>query len=257
AALAGPWLAALAHQFGNPVFPLMNAWFHSPDAPAVNFVSVRFTPSSVAQALLLPFRMVALDRHLYTETFAPDLRLAALIAAPARWFIAEPWSTRWLPYAAPEHAVREPALYLSIEVLSMSAVAPFLHPASSFANVSGQHSLPSDSPRLAALLERHRGYLRTLGRRPEVAVYDTALRRLSLKVDPGDCFTIAWHPEEDALSRALNRLAGLAPSSEPLSVMSCALVAAPRDPADVAAERSMSALFARIEQRCALLRGQT
>jgi hypothetical protein len=41
-------------------------------------------------------------------------------------------------------------------------------------------------------------------------------------------------------------------------VVSCALVAAARDPADLDAERRMSALFERIEKRCAaLLRGQT
>ena len=34
------------------------------------------------------------------------------IAAPARWFVVEPWSTRWLPYVAPERALRELAASL-------------------------------------------------------------------------------------------------------------------------------------------------
>lgn len=354
AVLAGPWFAALMREFGNPVFPLMNAWFESPHAPAVNMVSERFTPRGLLEAFGFPFRMAALDRHLYTETFAPDLRpgllVAALLAvpfvrdggrpnrlrgvdgrvlaffaagwllwvassanarygllvlllaglvlarlaerllpsvaarialavalaaqigvsiyaAPTRWFVVEPWSVRWLPYEAPERAVREPALYLSVEPLPMAVVAPFLHPASSFVNFSGQHSLPADSPRLGALLERHRGRARALGRRLELAggapsaaavhAYDTAFRRLGYRLDPRECFSIAWRPEQDALSRAANALAALSPSPEPLSVGSCALVAAPRDPADLEAERRMSAVFDRIEKRCpALLRGQ-
>ena len=60
--------------------------------------------------------------------------------------------------------MREPALYLTLEILPMAVVAPFVHPASSFVNFRGQHSLPPDSPRLAALLERHRGKVRALGR---------------------------------------------------------------------------------------------
>ena len=355
AVLAGPWFAVLMREFGNPVFPLMNAWFESPHAPAVNMVSERFTPRDLVQALGFPFRMAALDRHLYSETFAPDLRpgflvaallavpflrpggrhnalrgadwrvlaflaagwllwvassanarygllllllaglvlarlaerllplaaahialavlLAAqigvsLVASPMRWFIVEPWSTRWLPYEVPERARGEPALYLSMEDLPMAVVAPFLHPASSFVNFAGQHSLPSDSPRLAALLERHRGRVRALGRRLALAdgapsaaavrTYDDAFRRLGYRLDPRECFTIAWRPEQDALARAANLVAALSPSPEPLSVVSCALVAAPRDPADLEAERRMSAVFDRIEKRCsALLRGQT
>ena len=344
ATLAGPWLVMLLREFGNPVFPLMNAWFESPHAPAVNLVSTRFSPQGLLDALVMPFRMAVLDRHLYSETFAPDLRPAALllvaaalplarrregaltaadravvaflgaawalwvltsanarygmvvlllaglvlarlaerlmpariarivlgvllalqvvtsiIAAPPRWFIAEPWSTRWLPYEAPERAAREPALYVSVEVLPMAVVAPFLHPASSFVNFRGQHSLPADAPRLVALLERHRGKVRSLGRRPaaDQAYYDAALRQLGYRLDAGDCFTIAWRPEEDALARAANSISAASLTPEPLSVVSCGLVPAPRPPADVEAERRMSAVFARIEKRCPLLRGQT
>jgi len=315
-------------------------------------VSERFAPRGLGEALVLPFRMVTLDRHLYSETFAPDLRVAALcvafvtlpfmrhtvrgnalqgndgrlfvflaagwvlwvmssanaryglpvlflaglalarlverllpqnvarialaallvlqvalcvFASPMRWYLAEPWSSRWLPYAPPERA---PALYLSVEVLPMAVVAPFLHPASSFVNFAGQHSLPSDAPRLTALLEQHRGRVRALGRRlaladgkPDAAAlqaYDAALRRLGYRVDATDCFTIAWRPEEDALSRSLNKISMAAGASEPLSVGSCALVAQPRDAADLEAERRASALFERIEKRCrALFRGQT
>jgi hypothetical protein len=359
AIFAGPWCALLMREFGNPVFPLMNAWFQSPHALAVNMVSERFTPRDLAEVLSFPFRMVGLDRHLYSETFAPDIRLAALFAAvvalpavvfagkarqenslrgadwrvlaffalglvlwlasstnarygmvllllvgvclartterilparvarvtlsvlllvqvgtsvlasPARWFLAEPWSKRWLPYDVPERALREPALYITVEMLSMAVVAPFVHPSSSFVNFRGQHSVPSDSPKLATLLERHRSRVRTLGRRlelvdgkpapGEVMAYDASLRRIGYRVDASDCFTIAWRPnDEDALSRAANRLAAVSLSPEQLSVVSCALLPAARDPADMERERQASAFFDRIERRCpALFRGQT
>jgi hypothetical protein len=357
--LAGPWLALMMREFGNPVFPLMNAWFQSPYAPAVNLIGERFTPPDLATALTFPFRMIALDRALYSETFAPDIRFAALlaaaialpalaarrgaprvgalrgtdwrvlaffaagsvlwlassangrygmivlllagvclariterllpggaarvalgvllivqlvtsvVAAPTRWFIAESWSRHWLPYEVPQRALLEPALYITVEVLPMAVVAPFVHPASSFVNFRGQHSLPADSPKLATLLERHRGHVRTLGRglelvegRPradQMKAYDATLLRIGYRVDAADCFTIAWRrDDDDLLSRVANRLAGPRLPHEPLSVVSCALHTATRDPADVEKERQVSALFDRIEKACpGLFRGQT
>jgi len=359
AAMAGPWLALLMREFGNPVFPLMNGWFQSPYAPAVNMVSERFTPAEFTAVLSFPFRMIALDRGLYSENFAPDVRFAALlaaavalpfvagrrnapppgalrgddwrllafftaslmlwlvssangryglivlllagvclariterllpggaarvtlgvllvaqlatsiVAAPSRWFIAEPWSRHWLPYEVPQRALLERALYITVEMLPMAVVAPFVHPASSFVNFRGQHSLPADSPKLATLLERHRGHVRALGRglelvegRPpadQVKAYDDTLLRLGYRVDAADCFTIAWRPDDDdLLSRMANRLAGPRLPHEPLSVVSCALRMATRDPAGVEKERHASALFDRIERACPrLFRGQT
>ena len=357
--LAGPWLVTLQREFGNPVFPLMNAWFQSPHAPAVNLVSERFIPRDLAAALAFPFRMVSLDRALYSETFAPDLRFAALLvagaalplvaarasapparalrgadwralaflgfgsvlwiastanarygmvmlllagvclarlverllpaaaaraalavllavqlatsvlAAPSRWFVAEPWSKSWLPYQVPERALREPALYLTVETLPMAVVVPFVHPASAFVNFRGLLSLPPDSARLLAMLERHRGRVRTLGRGLELVqgkpreeqlkAYDKTLRRIGYRVDAADCFTIAWvRDDADLLSRAANRLAGAWPSSEPLSVVSCALLETRPDPSELEEERRMSRIFDRIEKSCpALFRGQT
>jgi Glycosyltransferase family 87 len=356
---AGPWLVLMMREFGNPVFPLMNGWFQSPHAAFVNDISERFMPKDFVAALTFPFRMIVLDRALYAETFAPDIRLAALlvaaaalpgaalrrgapparalrgidwrllaflgaaavlwlassgngrygmivlllaglclarvverllppsgarialalllavqlgtsiIAAPSRWFIAEAWSRSWLPYEVPERASQRPALYLTVEMLPMAVVAPFVHPASSFVNFRGQHSLAADSPRLAALLERHRGRVRTLGRGLELVdgkphedqlrAYDATLLRIGFRVDADDCFAIRWRPDDDDLvSRAANRLAGALPPHEPLSVASCGLRAAKRDPADVETERLVSSLFDRIEKGCpALFRGQT
>jgi hypothetical protein len=193
----------------------------------------------------------------------------SILASPPRWFVSAEWSGRWLPYEPSERALREPALYLTVEILPMAVVAPFLHPASSLVNVRGQHSLPTDSPRLKQLLERYRGKVRTVGRflelregRPlasQVQAYDARLRRFGLRVDPEDCFAIPWRPDdEDALSRAANRLAGNRKSIEPLSLVSCALRGTTRDPADLERERRASALFDRIEKTCpGLFRGQT
>ncbi|TMH44631.1 MAG: DUF2029 domain-containing protein [Betaproteobacteria bacterium] len=357
--LAGPWFALLWREFGNPVFPLMNAWFRSPDALQFNMIGERFALQDPSAVIAFPLRMATLDPRIYSENFAPDLRFAALfvtllalaalaarrgarpsgalvgadwrvltffalalalwlagsangryglivlllagvclaraaerllparfarvalavlllvqvamtfIASPTRWFLAERWSRHWLPYALPERAQREPALYLTVEILPMAVIAPFLHPHSSFVNFRGQHSLPGDSPRLAGLLERHRGRVRILGRQLEllegkpaddqVRVYDTRLRRLGYRVDTSDCFAIPWRSDDDdALSRAANWLAGNRQSQEPLSVVSCALRAAPRAPADIERERQASLLFDRIEKSCArLFRGQT
>lgn len=348
AVLAGPWFALLIREFGNPVFPLMNGWFRSPDAAPVNMVGARFTVAALEDVASFAFRMIPLDSSLYFENFAPDLRFAALlaaalvlcaaaafrgtpalaslkgtdwrvlaffsaalalwlatsvnaryglivlvlagvclariverllppaaartalalllalqlgmtaIAAPRRGFIAEPWSARWLPYEVPERALRETALYLSVEVLPMAVVAPSMHPGSSFVNLRGQHSISPDSPRLAALLARHRGHVRTLGRDLSKNP-DRTLLRVGYRVDAADCFTIAWRPDsDDLLSRAANRLAGATPSQEPLSVMSCALRPAAPDPAQAKLERRVSLLFDRIEKACPrLFRGQT
>jgi len=340
AALAGPWLALMMREFGSPLFPGVSAG------------GGRFAPQDLVSALAFPFRMIVLDRALYSEMFAPDVRFAALfalalalpvfrkttlqsadwrvlgffavayvlwlatsangrygmvllllagvclariaerllpprvarvvlglllavqlgtsvVAAPPRWFIAEPWSQRWFPYEVPERARREPALYLTLETLPMAVLAPFVHPDSSFVNFRGQRSLAPDAPRLVALLERHRGRVRVLGRALElvdgkppadqVAAYDGALVRIGYRIDTADCFTIAWRRDDaDALSRAANFLSRTPPSSEPLSLASCALRPAPRDPARQERERQISALFDRIEKACpSLFRGQT
>jgi hypothetical protein len=324
ALLAGPWLALMLREFGNPLFP-------------IGSVSARFTPPDLAAALLFPFRMVLLDRSLYTEIFAPDLRFAAVVialpffamkrvgsldwrltgfflaatvawlatsanarygmlvlllagvvlarmverllplpaarialalllavqlaisavAAPARWYIAEPWSRQWFAFEVPERARREPALYLTIETLPMAVVAPFVHPDSSFANIRGQRSIPADAPRLVELLERHRGRVRVLARAPEFA--EGTLARVGLRPDAADCLRIEWRPDAaDSLSRAANWLARTPPANEPLSLTSCALRPAPRDPLQAQKEREMSALFERIEKGCPrLFRGHT
>ena len=192
------------------------------------------------------------------------------LATPSRWYLAEPWSKRWLPYAVPERALREPALYLSVEELPMAVLAPFFHPGSSFVNLRGAYSVPSDSPRLAALLERHRGAVRALGRglqphagkpaKEALMFLDATLLRIGYRADADDCFSIAWSSDsDDLLSRVANRLAPERQSRPGLlSAGSCALRPAPRDPARELQAQEVSALFDRMEAACTgLFRGQS
>jgi len=363
AALAGSHLVHLWREYANPVFPLFNAWFRSPDFAPINFGAERFRPQTTADALLLPLRMASPESLVYTEMSAPDLRFATVVvlgavalgrlarrpggaqtnearrparlllvffalsfvawvatsangrygipllllvgpvvalvaahalpaaaarvglavllvaqasaialAAPARWYIADRWSARWFPYELPERALREPALYVSIETLAMSTVVPWLHPASSFVNLRGQVSVPHGAPRLERLVAQHRNRVRALGRalrlgpdgRPRaeaVETYDLTLTRYGFRVDPEDCFGIAWKPDgQDTLSSLANRIVGRFAGARELhlTVTSCALRRATPDPSETEAEQRASALFDRIERLCpGVFRGQT
>ena len=361
AILAGPWMLLMWHKFGNPVFPLFNGWFRSPEAPPSNMFAGRFALHGLGEALAFPFRLVAPRHMLYAEIVAPDVRFAPLllgfavlplaaalhlsapkgsarlggadwrllgffggayvlwlatsangryglvvlllsglclarlaerllplvltrsllvvlvlvqIAASAmvsetRWFVGDRWSASWLPFAPAEQAERTPALYLTVETLSMAAVAPFVNPHSAFVNLRGQYSIPPGTPQLEALLARYRGHVRALGRylrldehglpsNDVVAAYDSTLIRYGYRIDPERCFAIPWQPDDaDALSRAANWLAREPNPQTNLSLGSCALQPAQRDPREIDAERHASKVFDRIEQRCAgLLGGQ-
>lgn len=197
-----------------------------------------------------------------------QIAACAMVTAP-RWFISDRWSRHWLEFEVPPRAAREPALYLTVETLPMAAVAPFLHPASSFVNLRGQYSIAPGTPRLEALLERHRGHVRILGRiltldqhglppAELTQAYDSTLIRFGYRIDAADCHAIRWRPQdEDALSRFANTLMPVQARHETaLSLATCGLRPAQRDPAHIEAEREISAVFDRIETGCpGLLRG--
>ena len=364
--LAGPWMLLLYREFGNPLFPLMNAWFGSPYFSSANLAPERFALHGITEALELPFRMALADPWVYVEFRAPDVRFAALAVAAAGWiglvlfrrrterpqvvalrtedrsflvfFVAAfvlwlatsangrygllvmllavvclvrlvdlllprhaarvvlllilalqisagiigseargwnsgPWTRDWFPLAVPDRAKTTPALYFTIETLSLSFLVPFMNPASSFVNLRGQYSVPPEGPgwqRIASLLARHPEHVRTLGRAtqtdskgtpsPElVQAYDGTLWRYGFRMDPTDCFLIRWRrDDEDALSRAANLLAGKIGSPPARLAFSCALRRAPVDAAEVRAERRISAVFDRLERACpGLFHGQT
>ena len=64
--------------FGNPLFPLLNDVFHSPEFTTAPLRHFRFIPDSFADALWRPFAMVDPVPMVQEELAAPDLRYAVL-----------------------------------------------------------------------------------------------------------------------------------------------------------------------------------
>jgi hypothetical protein len=81
AVVAAPWSFRLAKVFGNPMFPMFNSVFRSPEASTDPMASTfRFIPASLGEALWRPFAMIDPVRMVHEELSAPDLRYALLIA---------------------------------------------------------------------------------------------------------------------------------------------------------------------------------
>jgi hypothetical protein len=76
---AAPWSLRLARMFGNPMFPLLNNVFKSPELPFTAAKHYRFIPDSLADALLRPFAMTGTDSMIAEELAAPDVRYALLL----------------------------------------------------------------------------------------------------------------------------------------------------------------------------------
>jgi hypothetical protein len=76
---AAPWSIRLARVFGNPMFPLLNNIFKSPEFYVTAERHYRFIPESVTDALLRPFAMTGTDFMLDEELPAPDIRYALLL----------------------------------------------------------------------------------------------------------------------------------------------------------------------------------
>jgi hypothetical protein len=364
ALFGGATLLHMYREYGNPVFPLFNAWFRSPDFPPITIFAERFAPKSLADALAFPLRVVSPESMIYAEISAPDLRFLALVVlavaiaaaafwprlwqgssrslrssdarllvffglayaawlgasangrygmlvlllvgplvarladrlfpvvaargallillvaqilacaliSPLRWFMIDRWSERWFPYEVADRLKLEPALYLTVETQAMSVIVPFAHPDSSFINLRGQHSVEHGARRMQALLDAHKGRIRTIGRalrlqrdgkpRPHVVeLYDSTLLRYGFRLDPENCFSVRWRPQrEDSLSEAANLLvtddAGVRESI--VALAACALRPGSWSAAEIEEERRVSALFERMERTCrGIFRGQT
>jgi hypothetical protein len=76
--VAAPWSYRLEQMFGNPLFPLMNGWFRSPEFTTEPLRHFRFIPASIAEALWRPFAIVNPVQMVQEELTAPDLRYAVL-----------------------------------------------------------------------------------------------------------------------------------------------------------------------------------
>ncbi len=77
--IAAPWSFRLERMFGNPLFPLMNDVFRSPEFTTEPLRHFRFIPGSFAEALWRPFAMVDPRSMVQEELMAPDLRYAILV----------------------------------------------------------------------------------------------------------------------------------------------------------------------------------
>src|SRR2546428_7750094 len=75
--LAGPWFALLMREFGNPAFPLLNAWFRSPHALPINLIGDRIPFRNPISPLPFPFPLLVLRPHIYFDNISPDPRLGA------------------------------------------------------------------------------------------------------------------------------------------------------------------------------------
>jgi hypothetical protein len=97
AAAAAPWSYRLEQRFGNPLFPLMNRIFRSPEYPTESSVAFRFIPESFAQALWRPFAMIDPVTMVHEEPRAPDPRYAILMVLVGvllcRWLLRR-WRRR-------------------------------------------------------------------------------------------------------------------------------------------------------------------
>jgi hypothetical protein len=79
AIVASPWSYRLEKMFGNPVFPLMNDVFRSPEFTTEPLRHFRFIPDSLFEALWRPFAMIDPFRMVHEELRAPDVRYAVLV----------------------------------------------------------------------------------------------------------------------------------------------------------------------------------
>lgn len=89
-----PWSIHLERHFGNPVFPLLNGLFKSPDYSMGSMLEYRFIPATLGSALVRPFVMILPLPWIDYELPAPDLRYALLMLL-ALWMLLR-WAWRWM-----------------------------------------------------------------------------------------------------------------------------------------------------------------
>jgi hypothetical protein len=92
--VAAPWSYRLEQRFGNPLFPLMNQIFRSPEYPTESSAAYRFIPESFTQALLRPFAMINPVTMVHEEPRAPDPRYAVLMILVGVFLCRWVWN-RW------------------------------------------------------------------------------------------------------------------------------------------------------------------
>jgi hypothetical protein len=114
AMVAAPWSYRLERAFGNPVFPLMNGLFRSPDFTTEPLRHFRYIPENLAEALSRPFAMVDPVRLVQEELSAPDLRYAMLVVLIG-WLLLR-WL--WTRFTRSSTAATEPGGAIATRTLA-------------------------------------------------------------------------------------------------------------------------------------------
>jgi hypothetical protein len=90
--VAAPWSYRLEKLFGNPMFPMFNNVFQSPEFTTESGTANRFIPDSLGDALWRPFAMVNPEQMVHEELSSPDLRYAILVVLVGLVILRWVWS---------------------------------------------------------------------------------------------------------------------------------------------------------------------
>jgi hypothetical protein len=121
AIVTAPWSYRLARTFGNPLFPMFNDIFRSPDFIPQALRLVRFIPSTLGEALWRPFTMLDPTPMVHDELRAPDGRYALLLILACTLLLKWLWRYRFasaspVRAAAPVHTRALAALAAALAV---------------------------------------------------------------------------------------------------------------------------------------------
>ncbi len=136
---AAPWSYGLFKIFGNPLFPLMNDVFRSPEFTIEPLRHFRFIPDNFIEALWRPFAIVDPVRMVHEELRAPDLRYAVIVVLFLAFFFVWLWSRLARSTSSPP-AVGSALSVRVLTALSVGLVADWVIWLSSSGN--GRYFLP-------------------------------------------------------------------------------------------------------------------
>jgi hypothetical protein len=107
AVIAAPWSYRLEKTFGNPMFPMFNNVFRSPEFSMDSAgAGDRFIPESLGEALWRPFAMINPQQLVHVELMAPDPRYAILIVLAVLFVLR--WTWRRVGQASPAPSNPQP-----------------------------------------------------------------------------------------------------------------------------------------------------
>ena len=121
--VAAPWSYRLEREFGNPLFPMLNDIFRSPQFTTEPMVVYRFIPKSIGDALWRPIAMINPVAMVHEEFRAPDPRYAILVVLCILFIIRWVWRRLGQASASP----RNPEMKDSTRVLAALGLALCLY----------------------------------------------------------------------------------------------------------------------------------